>query len=48
MSEGTAKRFNSTKGSGFLTADDGSAGAFAHSSSVEGPKGLQTEGVRPI
>jgi CspA family cold shock protein len=36
MAEGTAKWFNSTKGYGFVTPDDGSPDVFVHFSSIEG------------
>ncbi len=41
MATGTVKWFNSTKGYGFITPDEGGADAFVHISAVE-RAGLQT------
>ena len=35
MSTGTVKRFNASKGSGFIAPEDGSKDAFVHISAVE-------------
>jgi CspA family cold shock protein len=47
MAEGTVKWFNSTKGYGFVTPDDGSPDVFVHFSSIEGTGYRElTEGER--
>jgi cold shock protein len=47
MAKGTVKWFNTTKGYGFITPDDGEKDAFVHISEVErSGMGSLTEGQR--